>query len=81
MILKILGRINGRIDVGINTSNGNAFIHTSSNAPEFTPDELDTLVTVLSIINMIPDGEIEHQLSIKNIPLWEPSPPSAEIKI
>jgi hypothetical protein len=81
MIQRILGTINKRIDVGFNKATGNLFIHTSSNCPEFTREEVDSLLSVLTIANMLPYEHAGDFLSKKYIELWEPAPPPAEIKI
>lgn len=83
MIQQIFGTINKRIDVGCNNVTGDVFIHASSNCIWFTPDEMMCLLRVLNILS---DQGISPEtaaglLSRKDIDMWFPNTPPAEIKI
>ena len=81
MIMHIFGTINKHIDVGYDKANDTIFIHASSNCINFTRDEMDCLLSVLTIVGNIPFDRASDFLSRKHIDLWEPAPPPAEIKI
>jgi hypothetical protein len=75
MIKHIFGTINKRIDVGRDKTNDTIFIHASSNCINFTPEELDCLISVLTTLEVSEDC-----LNKIHINLWEPSTPPAEEK-
>lgn len=81
MIRQILGTINKRVQVGYDKSTDTIFVHASSNCIQFTHDEIDCLLSVLTLCNMIPYEHACNLLSRRYIPLWEPEPPAAEIKL
>lgn len=81
MIHRILGTINKRIDVGIDTSNNHVFIHSSSNCISFTREEFDCLISVLNVLSWNDIDYAEHVFSYKHIDLFEPKTPPAEVKL
>lgn len=78
MNLRTLGIINNRIAVGINTGNGNIFVHASSNCIELNTDEQEALMSVLTIAQMLPHLHAYEFLMKKYIKLWEPMEPTKE---
>lgn len=83
MIHQRLGTINKRVDVGIDNSTGSTYIHASSNKIDFSPEELECLINVLTVIQECggdPD-ECVRTLSVWRITLWIPATPPAEVKL
>jgi hypothetical protein len=78
---QILGTINKRVDVGVDKSNDTVFIHASSNCINFTSEEMDCLLSVLTIINSVTFDDALDFLSKHHIHLWIPATPPAEIRI
>lgn len=76
-----LGTINKRIDVGLE-GNDNVYIMSSSNCIRFNNDELQCLLSVLSVINSFSfDYDVMEWFALHRITLWEPVPPPAEVRI
>lgn len=80
MIRHIFGTINKRIDIGYDKANDTIFIHASSNCINFSLEEMECLISVLTVVSNIPFDRASDFLSRKHIDLWEPSPPPAEEK-
>ena len=83
MIQQIVGTINKRIDVGVmkhNLSNS-IFIHASSNCIEFNEEEMESLLSVLSILANIQLDDAIEWFYKHRIRLFDPAPPPAEIRI
>ena len=72
MEFQTLGTINKRIAVGYNSITGDVFIFSSSNCIQMTHEEIDALLSVLTIANMLPLLQASEILKRKFVKLWEP---------
>lgn len=81
MIQQIFGTINKHINVGRDRANDTIFIHASSNCINFTRDEMECLISVLTILHNIPFDRGLEFLSRTHIDLWEPETPPATLTI
>lgn len=71
-MMLVLGTINNRIEVGYNKITGHIFVHGSSNCMQFSHEEVDSLLAVLTVANMLPLQSAGELLKKKYVPLWEP---------
>jgi hypothetical protein len=81
MIQQIYGTINKRIDVGYDKSADAIFIHASSNCINFSYEEMECLMSVLTILHNCTPDRAAYFFSRQHIKLWELSPPPAETKL
>lgn len=78
MIYHVFGTINKRIEVGYNKATDTLFIKANSNCIEFSYEEMQCVMSILTICHNIPFDQAKDYLSRRNnIDLWEPSPPFA----